>query len=198
MASVGSRDYKYIEFRPPILMLTEVHKLRISQALTGRKLSEETKRKLSESKRKKNNGRKIHHGYVLLYRPDHPNHDNKGYVPEHRLIMEKYFGRYLTKQEDVHHKNENKQDNRIENLQVLSSRSKHRLEHINENRKQNILNRRCSNCGTNKTAMKNQHTRYRPTYNWRTDPITGNGYWCNRCYSRYAVRRWRAAKKKPL
>lgn len=42
----------------------------------------------------------------------------------HRLAMENYLGRKLTKNEIVHHINENKSDNRIENLQVMT-RSEH-------------------------------------------------------------------------
>ena len=58
-------------------------------------------------------------GYVLIYKPEHPNCDKNGYVKEHRLLMEVYLGRYLKREEQIHHTNEIKTDNRIENLQIL-------------------------------------------------------------------------------
>ena len=63
-------------------------------------------------------------GYVMIFKPNHPNANNVGYVREHRLVMEEYLGRYLNNDEVVHHINGNKSDNRIENLELMT-----KLEH---------------------------------------------------------------------
>ena len=66
-------------------------------------------------------------GYVLVYCPGHPHARNpdKRYVLEHRLVMEKHMGRYLTESEVVHHRNDHRSDNRIENLQLFSENREH-------------------------------------------------------------------------
>ena len=110
-------------------------KTKISQANLGRipwcagkKLSLEHKRKISEAHKK-------------IYGQKHPNWkggkiiDKTGYVRiwiapkqwryEHRLIMEKKLGRNLLRTEIVHHKNEDKHDNNIENLILFKNNQEH-------------------------------------------------------------------------
>jgi hypothetical protein len=57
-------------------------------------------------------------GYVLVLAPDRDTSGRK-YVFEHRLIMERALGRKLDTQEHVHHRNHDKTDNRLENLELL-------------------------------------------------------------------------------
>lgn len=57
-------------------------------------------------------------GYKILYL------DGNKYIKEHISIMENNLGRKLEKNEVVHHINEIRDDNRIENLQVMT-RSEH-------------------------------------------------------------------------
>jgi hypothetical protein len=63
--------------------------------------------------------------YILVVAPKgHPRARLDGTILEHRLVIEKQLGRYLEEWEIVHHKNGDRQDNRIENLVLLDGRAK--------------------------------------------------------------------------
>ena len=68
-------------------------------------------------------------GYILCYCPPHPFSSNRGYMAEHRWVMEQYLGRFLTPEEIVHHIDDIKDNNIIENLHLFPSNSKHRAYH---------------------------------------------------------------------
>lgn len=77
----------------------------------------------------------LNSGYYYLYKPEHPNAiKSKRYIAEHRYILEQKLGRFLEKNEVAHHINENKLDNRPENLEVLTI-GQHNKKHANERKR---------------------------------------------------------------
>jgi hypothetical protein len=65
------------------------------------------------------------HNYVMIKKPSHPFADKRGYVQEHRLVMEKHLGRYLKPEEIVHHLDWDRTNNHIDNLHLFSSKGEH-------------------------------------------------------------------------
>lgn len=68
-------------------------------------------------------------GYVKVKRPNHHRADNHGYVWQHVLVVEEAMGRPIGAAECVHHVNENRSDNRPENLWVFATVGDHTAFH---------------------------------------------------------------------
>jgi hypothetical protein len=120
------------------------HRAKTVAVNCGRKHSPEHNTKIADANRGLNSGvnnghwkggRLLRAGYVLLHRPDHPFAADKGYVREHRLVMEAHLGRTLLPTEVVHHINGIPDDNRIENLMRFDSPAEHQKWHGDERRK---------------------------------------------------------------
>jgi len=108
----------------------------------GYKQSEEHKRKL----RKGRKNTKHSCGYILVYQPNHPSCNKGGYVPEHRLVMEKHIDRYISGTEVIHHINKIKDDNRIKNLFLCATCKEHRRLDFGWIKKKNKWFKICSGC----------------------------------------------------
>jgi hypothetical protein len=61
-------------------------------------------------------------GYRFIWRKGHANAAPDGRIFEHRYIMSEHIGRPLRPDETVHHRNGNRLDNRVENLELWCTR----------------------------------------------------------------------------
>jgi len=75
-------------------------------------------------------------GYTRTYAPDHPWPRRGGYVHEHVRVMELSIGRRIRPGEVVHHKNHDRNDNALGNLELMAAG-----EHSSHHRKQDTVNR---------------------------------------------------------
>lgn len=78
---------------------------------------------------------KIGKNRIGVYVPTHPKANNRGYVLRYRYIVEQYLNRYLTEQEEIHHINGNKCDDRLDNLQIISCSEHTKLHMKQKNRR---------------------------------------------------------------
>lgn len=85
-----------------------------------------------------------HNGYVEIYIPNHHRSRGNGYVFLHIVIAEAKIGRRLIDGEQVHHIDENKQNNDPENLDVISIGAHTKL-HSSTKKKGEYLF--CGHCG---------------------------------------------------
>ena len=103
---------------------TEENKKIIGDKHRGKTVSADTRVKMAEAHLKKGIGakKKRTDGYTTIRFVDHPRSTKDGYVLEHILVMEAVLGRWLREDECVHHINGKRDDNRKENLAVMTKK----------------------------------------------------------------------------
>lgn len=99
--------------------------------------------------------------YIYALIKEHPNATINGYVLEHRIIIENKLNRLLKKNEVVHHKDNNRHNNHINNLELLKIKD-HCIFH-GEQRK-NRIKIRCYHCNK-EFELKNSQYKKRLKYN---------------------------------
>jgi len=79
-------------------------------------------------------------GYVFVKVKDHPYANDCGYVKRSRYIMEQAIGRYLAPEEAIHHINQIRDDDRLENMMLCSNNSEHmKIGHLRKVKQSNQL-----------------------------------------------------------
>jgi len=107
--------------------------------------------------------------------------EEKRFRMEHVIIWEKHYGKYDSRKFQIHHKDENKLNNRIGNLELLDTLTHKRL-HSGCKLIKGIWHKPCRKCGEVKSINQ---------YYKRIDGISS---WCKQCCVKNAVENKRKRK----
>lgn len=123
-----------------------------------------------------NNNKSNQGEYIIIRRPYYPYCDKNGYVRQHRYIMYIYLSILNNKPTyiegfDVHHKNKDRKDNRIENLELIT-----RPDHQSLHRTKDKSGRYCNICKSKTTTKTLKNGKYYE--NWYGDI---DGFLCMNC-----------------
>jgi len=96
-------------------------KPRVSEFSSRARLNSIRARKGEKGGNNKGGRRTDHNGYIEIWKPGHPNCRSAGYLHEHRFVISEHLGRPLRKNENVHHLNGIRDDNRLDNLELWTT-----------------------------------------------------------------------------
>lgn len=108
-------------------------------------------------------------GYRRIRRVGHPFTDRKCYVREHRAIFEDYYKCILLPWGHVHHKDGNKLNNDISNLEGFTDK-----QHTTHHNRKDMSDRVCLLCGGTKT-FTHKHNNSQNWYRYK------DGWICSYC-----------------
>ncbi len=120
-------------------------------------------------------GRHVKDDYQFIRDIENIHADNNGYVPEHVKVFTEYNKCCMLKWGVVHHKDENRKNNNIDNLQGMT-----RANHMTIHKSLDMSNRTCVKCGTNTTYIRKDTGRPK----WKRNPID-DGWYCCKCFMKY-------------
>ena len=106
-------------------------------------------------------------GYIEILKPGYFKSNKKGYVKEHIFVFQEYYKCCVLSWGHIHHKNEQRDDNRIENLEGMTNR-----QHTKLHKKKDMGDRICIKCESTITYIKNGYP------NWFKFE---NGFLCKKC-----------------
>lgn len=116
-------------------------------------------------------------GYIYRLNPLHPHTNKMGYIPEHRLVYEEYYKCCLLPWIEIHHINNIKDDNRIENLQALTKSIHASISNIKDK-----SNRHCLLCLSPTTYTRRNRNNYEDWFHYK------EGFICNKCYYKHSYK----------
>lgn len=131
------------------------------------------------------NGKTIHKCkstcYFLIYLPEHPRSNHKGYIMEHILITEKINNGPLPRGAVVHHIDGNGLNNNENNLMIFQSSTEHNIYHRKE--------RAFKICGHDDWRKCKYCKRYDSVENLHME-LSGNGGYHKKCKKEYDTKRY--------
>lgn len=118
-----------------------------------------------------NGGKNIDsYNYLEIYKPDYFKTQKNRHVKEHIYIYQEYHKLCMLKWGRVHHKDKNRQNNDISNLEGMTHSQHMKLHNIID-----MSNRFCLHCNSKETLYDKK--RCRPHWYSHND-----GFLCNKCY----------------
>ena len=133
-------------------------------------------------------------GYVMLYIPEHHRAEKRGRVMEHIVVWEKYHNKTIPDGCVIHHINGIKDDNRIENLMMMTNEEHTKFHHTNSKRSEQTK-LKLSNWAKERLKNDKNHPRYKDIPIKELYILVQNGYSVKKVCEMYGICRHTYYKK---